>query len=520
VPGLAIRVLGPFADRVYLPMGIRVAGVRAGAALHAGLPVRREIVRTPAAAAREAIGLDPRQRALVILGGSQGASALNAWARSQFESLASENIQVYCVTGLGKGEKETITRRSKTGETVKAVFVPFSDSIGEVLSAADLVITRAGAGTLAELIRCEVPAILIPYPHAASDHQRANAAFFERQGGGLVVEESALGGLHSEVMDLIFNEWLLRQFRGNLKRMDRSNALELMIADLEAIAGAGSRGTAGKSGRDAGMRAKPLQDLFGMRVSRIHCLGVGGMGVAPLAIYLARSGWMVSGEDDALTPEVSSRLGKRRRLVVGPPRECDLVVRSSAISDAHPSCASALARGTPVVRRGELLAEVSKGHKLVAVCGSHGKTTTTAMLVTALRHARFPAGYVSGGLFNDDTPPAGVGSNEWLVAEIDESDGTIEAFSPEITVLVNLDWDHPDRYASPAEIEAAFAALCARTRGRVLVSDASALSLRLAPWCRDLRKDRRLLGKLLGREAEGDARRCSSGASSAGPRHS
>lgn len=252
VPGLAIRVLGPFADRVYLPMGIRVAGVRAGAALHAGLPVRREIVRTPAAAAREAIGLDPRQRALVILGGSQGASALNAWARSQFESLASENIQVYCVTGLGKGEKETITRRSKTGETVKAVFVPFSDSIGEVMSAADLVITRAGAGTLAELIRCEVPAILIPYPHAASDHQRANAAFFERQGGGLVVEESALGSLHSEVMDLIFNEWLVRQFRGNLKRMDRSNALELMIADIEAIAGAAREGP---PGNPAGMPA-------------------------------------------------------------------------------------------------------------------------------------------------------------------------------------------------------------------------------------------------------------------------
>jgi UDP-N-acetylmuramate--alanine ligase len=168
-------------------------------------------------------------------------------------------------------------------------------------------------------------------------------------------------------------------------------------------------------------------------------------------------------------------------VVLALPKECDLVVRSSAISDSHPSCAAALARGTPVVRRGELLAEVSKGHKLVAVCGSHGKTTTTAMLVTALRHARFPAGYVSGGLFNDDTPPAGVGSNEWLVAEIDESDGTIEAFSPEITVLVNLDWDHPDRYASPAEIEAAFAALCARTRGKVLVSDANALSLRLAP---------------------------------------
>jgi UDP-N-acetylglucosamine--N-acetylmuramyl-(pentapeptide) pyrophosphoryl-undecaprenol N-acetylglucosamine transferase len=109
--------------------------------------------------------------------------------------------------------------------------------VAELLSAADLVISRAGAGTLEELIRCETPAILIPFPYAASDHQRANASFFERQGGGLVVEESALGGLHSEVLDLIFNDWLLRQFRKNLNRMDRANSLNMMVADLEEIAG-------------------------------------------------------------------------------------------------------------------------------------------------------------------------------------------------------------------------------------------------------------------------------------------
>jgi UDP-N-acetylglucosamine--N-acetylmuramyl-(pentapeptide) pyrophosphoryl-undecaprenol N-acetylglucosamine transferase len=245
VPGLAIRALGPFAERVYLPMGIRVAGVRAGATRYAGLPVRSDVARVPSAVAREALGLDPMKRTLVVLGGSQGASSLNAWAREKFEFLASENIQLYCVAGLGKGDAETITRKSKTGDDVKAVFIPFCDRVGELLSAADLVITRAGAGTLAELIRCEVPAILVPYPHAASDHQRANASFFERQGGGLVVDEVSLGALQAEVMDLIFNDWLLRQFRGNLRRMDRSNSLDLMIADLEAIARSGGPGPTG-----------------------------------------------------------------------------------------------------------------------------------------------------------------------------------------------------------------------------------------------------------------------------------
>jgi UDP-N-acetylmuramate--alanine ligase len=227
------------------------------------------------------------------------------------------------------------------------------------------------------------------------------------------------------------------------------------------------------------LRTPPRPALFGRNVRRIHCLGAGGMGVSPLAIYLARSGWQVSGEDDALTPEVSLVLAEAGVRLGPRPAECDLLVRSSAIPDGHPSLLDANACGVPSVLRGELLAEVVRGKKLVAVCGSHGKTTTTAMLVTALRYAGFPAGYVCGGLFNDATPPAGAGSNEWVVAEVDESDGTIGGFTPEITVIVNLDWDHPDRYGSAADIETAFAALCSRTRGTLLVSDACALSLRL-----------------------------------------
>jgi len=236
VPGLAIRVLGRFATRVYLPPGVRLGSVRAAATRYVGPPVRREIVRTPQAAARLALGLDPARRLLVLLGGSQGASALNQWARDEAPALARDGVQLYCVTGLGKGVGETLDLRSKSGEPVRAVFVPFSDRIAELLSAADLVLSRAGAGSIAELIRCETPAILIPYPHAADDHQRANAAYFERQGGGIAVEQSGLGGIRAEVLDTIFNDWLLRKFRGNLRRMDRANSLDLMLRDLESLA--------------------------------------------------------------------------------------------------------------------------------------------------------------------------------------------------------------------------------------------------------------------------------------------
>lgn len=230
------------------------------------------------------------------------------------------------------------------------------------------------------------------------------------------------------------------------------------------------------------MRATPPPLLFGREVRHIHCLGIGGMGMAPLAIYLAQLGYTVSGEDDAMTDAVRHLLVAAQVKLGALPAACEVVVFSSAIAATHPAHVAARARSLPLVRRGELLAEVLQGKKIVAVCGSHGKTTTAAMLITALRHASFPAGYVLGGLLAEaGVPPARVGSNEWVVAEVDESDGTIERFSPEITVVVNLDWDHPDHYRQPGDLERTFAALVARTTGPVLVNDACALSLRLAP---------------------------------------
>jgi UDP-N-acetylglucosamine--N-acetylmuramyl-(pentapeptide) pyrophosphoryl-undecaprenol N-acetylglucosamine transferase len=238
VPGLAIRTLGRLARRVYLPPGIRLKNISAAATRHVGLPVRREIVRQPQSAARQALGLDPHQRLLVVLGGSQGASSLNQWARSHLDPLAAEGIQVYVVTGLDKGHEGFVELKTKSGARLRSAFIPFTDRMAELMSAADLVVSRAGAGTLAELIRCETPAILVPYPQAADNHQRANADYFERQGGGVVVAQEHIGQLQAEVLDVIFNDWLLRKFRGNLQRMDRANSLDLMLVDLEEIAGA------------------------------------------------------------------------------------------------------------------------------------------------------------------------------------------------------------------------------------------------------------------------------------------
>ncbi len=236
IPGRAIRLLSRLARRLYLPPGVRLPGRLGLLVRHTGLPVRAEVKHFPRADARAILGVDPLQKLLVIIGGSQGSGPLNRWVEANLAALAGEGVQVWCVTGLGKGEAQVRELRSKTGATVRAWFEPFTDRVGALFSAADLVVSRAGAGTLAELVRCETPAILIPYPFAANNHQQANASHFEQQGGGVLVPEATLATLKQEVTDVLFNDSLSNKFRSNLRRMSEESTIETMVQDLEELA--------------------------------------------------------------------------------------------------------------------------------------------------------------------------------------------------------------------------------------------------------------------------------------------
>ncbi len=244
VPGRAVRAMGRFARRVYLPAGVSLSALSQDVVREAGLPVRREFGRQPAEPARKELGLEASGRVVVVLGGSQGASPLNDWARRETVSLAAEGVQIYCVTGLGKGESERMEMRSKAGARVRHVFSPFSDRMPTLLSAADLVVSRAGAGTIAELVRTGTPALLVPYPFAADNHQALNADYFQRQGCGEVVPQENLSALTGRVRHLLGADDERAAFRRNLERLDRLNPLPTMVADLEEIARRGKRGTA------------------------------------------------------------------------------------------------------------------------------------------------------------------------------------------------------------------------------------------------------------------------------------
>lgn len=203
---------------------------------------------------------------------------------------------------------------------------------------------------------------------------------------------------------------------------------------------------------------------------RVHLLGVSGAGMLPLAICLSQAGFETSGEDDAMSEQARYWLEKSDVALRALERAegHHWIVHSSAISEDHPVIREARQRDFVVLRRGECLALLAREKRLLAIGGSHGKTTACGMAIDIFRQSGEEPCFAMGGLFGDNSPPGAWNESDWLIAEVDESDGTIEEFDPEIAIIVNADWDHHSRYSSEGAYFETFKRLANRTRSRTI----------------------------------------------------
>ena len=198
---------------------------------------------------------------------------------------------------------------------------------------------------------------------------------------------------------------------------------------------------------------------------RLHFVGIGGAGMSGLALVCQELGATVSGSDRADSSYMERLRAGGLAPVVGHdtvnlPDGAEVIV-STAIDDDNPELRLARERGQAVRHRGELLAELCAEKRLIAVAGTHGKTTTTAMLVWALREIGADPAFFIGGEVPGLGPAgavanAGWGTGEWVVAEADESDASFLELVPEIAVITNIEMDHHSRWGSMAELREAF----------------------------------------------------------------
>ncbi len=218
------------------------------------------------------------------------------------------------------------------------------------------------------------------------------------------------------------------------------------------------------------------------RGRRLHFIGIGGAGMSGLALVCARLGATVTGSDRSDSSYMKRLRAAGLEPAVGHdagnlPEGAEVVV-STAIGADNPELALARERGNEPIHRGQLLAELCAEKRLIAVAGTHGKTTTTSMAVWALRAAGAdPAFFIGGevpGLGPDgEAVNAGWGEGEWVVAEADESDGSFLRLQPEIAVITNVEMDHHTHWGSLAKLHRAFAEFAAKASTVVLPADGS-----------------------------------------------
>jgi UDP-N-acetylmuramate--alanine ligase len=211
------------------------------------------------------------------------------------------------------------------------------------------------------------------------------------------------------------------------------------------------------------------------RLGRVHFTGIGGAGMSGIARIMLSRGIPVSGSDAMPSVMLDDLRALGAQVSVGHASvnlgdlgAGDTLVATSAIRADNPELAEAVRRGMRVMHRAAALTSVMAGRRVIAVAGTHGKTTTTSMLTTVLRHCGADPGYVIGGILNETGLGAEDGTGPDFVAEADESDGSFLMLSPDVAIITNVEADHLDNYGSLADIETAFATFGSRVGSLVL----------------------------------------------------
>ncbi|MEN5276399.1 UDP-N-acetylmuramate--L-alanine ligase [Brucella sp. TWI432] len=198
-----------------------------------------------------------------------------------------------------------------------------------------------------------------------------------------------------------------------------------------------------------------------LNIGLVHFIGIGGIGMSGIAEVLHNLGYKVQGSDQSDSANVQRLREKGIEVFVGHKAEnigdAEVIVVSTAIRKNNPELVSAREKLLPIVRRAEMLAELMRFRRAVAIGGTHGKTTTTSMVAALLDAGHLDPTVINGGIINAYGTNARMGDGDWMVVEADESDGTFLKLPADIAVVTNIDPEHLDHYGNFDNVRAAFA---------------------------------------------------------------
>lgn len=192
----------------------------------------------------------------------------------------------------------------------------------------------------------------------------------------------------------------------------------------------------------------------------IHIVGIGGSGMSAIARVLLLRGFKISGSDRAANSLTDALKADGATIFIGHDAAnvdgADMVLTTSAVKPDHVEIVAAREKHIPVYKRNEIMAALMEGQRVIAAAGTHGKTTTTSMIIHLLRECGKDPSYIVGGVMGNTGTNAGVGQGDIFVIEADEYDHMFLGLRPNIAVITNVEWDHPDFFKTEADLYNAF----------------------------------------------------------------
>jgi len=368
---------------------------------------------------------DPERKVVLVMGGSQGAKI--------FEQLVfPQSVQVLHLGG--KHSDCDGLRRKYSLQGIDAIVMEFEDEMRFAWSAADYVVCRSGAMTIAEHLAYQVPALFIPFPHASDNHQFHNAEYIvTKMKSGVVLKQDQLSQFETAFQKLISID--MDQTSVSLPHPTVSSCIE-----------------------------------------RYHFIGAGGIGMSSLIHILRDRGVAVSGSDMRHTP-ITRELQAKGANISTPQVEQNIppfaqVVYSTAISASNPEYKETKKKKLPLMHRSALLSHLCEEKVPLLVTGTHGKTSVSALLSYTLVECGADPMYAVGGIIKNYGKNGAWGEGRYAAVEADESDGSFLHLPCHSAILTNIEPDHLDYYRDEKRMLTAYRSFISQVKHHLV-------------WCAD-----------------------------------
>jgi UDP-N-acetylmuramate--alanine ligase len=393
-------------------------------------------------------GLNPDKKTILVIGGSLGARTINESLLAFSKEIEKSDIQL--IWQSGKYDYQNILSTLQSMPVAMRLF-EFISRMDLAYSVADLIISRAGAGSISEFCLLGKPVILVPSPNVAEDHQTKNAqTLVKKEAAILIADKDAIKDLIPKALEVIRDEVRLKNLSTNILKMALPNAAGKIVDEIENIL------------ELQRARQSPVDSK-----KNIYFVGAGGIGMSNLIRYFLANGKQVGGYDkveSALTQQLNvegAQIHYEDHVDLIPEifkkKENTLIVFTPAVPSDHSELTYFRTNGFEIMKRAQVLGEITKIKRGICVAGTHGKTTTSGMIAHLLKQSKVDCNAFLGGILkNYNNNFLLSDKSDLTVVEADEYDRSFHWLSPYMAVITSVAPDHLDIYETEENYRKAF----------------------------------------------------------------